>query len=183
MDGSKAMVEATIFQPGGTMTLSKMPEVDPVFLELLCQVFENFLEKFLEGASVEEVLAWSGRIKSKAIPTKTAISSCTLCSYETKNKVALKKHYTIVHTQDVAPGKCTSFQCLECNKYFKSSLNLANHAKKCHNIQGKTVQLLQKRVYELEQLVSKLQEKEPAKVVPETKSGDVSLCQCHWPAI
>ena len=155
-NGITETVETTIYQPSGTITLLRKPEVNPSFLDQLCKV----LIAFLDTATADEVINWSSRLKAKPIPVKTAVNKCTLCSYETKNKVSLKRHYTIVHTKEVANTKGNKFKCPECNKCFKNNENVMNHTKKYHNVQESTMEFLQNRVNELEQLVSKLQQKE-----------------------
>ena len=155
-DGMKENIEATLYQSGGTIGLLRKPDVDHVFVELLCKVLVSFLDKFMSGATEEEVIAWSGR-KFKPIPVKTAIQKCTLCSFETKTKVALKRHYSIVHTQELSQRKPSVFKCLKCEKIYKSPETLKNHNNKCHE---ETNEMLKRRIIELEQIVNKLQEKE-----------------------
>ena len=89
-DGNKENIEATLFRPGGTIRLLRKPDVDHIFVELLCEVIVSFLDKFMSGATQEEVIEWSSR-KFKPIPMKTAILNCTLCPFETKKQELLSK--------------------------------------------------------------------------------------------
>ena len=98
-EGVKDNIEATLFRPGGTIGLLRKPDVEHVLVEILCEVIECFLDKFMAGATEEEILGWSSR-RVKPIPLKTSILACTLCPFETKTRVALKRHFSIVHEQE-----------------------------------------------------------------------------------
>ena len=69
-EGKQESIEATLFRPGGTIGMLRKPGVDHVFVELLCEVIESFLDKFMTGATEEEVLQWPSR-KVKSITVKT----------------------------------------------------------------------------------------------------------------
>lgn len=83
----KDNIEATLFKPGGTIGFLRKPDVEHVFVDLLCEGIESFLDKFMAGATEDEVLGWSSR-RVKPIPLKTSILGCTLCPFETKTRVA-----------------------------------------------------------------------------------------------
>ena len=157
--GMKGIIEASIYHSLGTITLMRKPYMDPSLLELLCEVLVCFLDKFLSGSTEAEVIAWSSRKHVKVIPVKTAFNSCTLCTFETKSKVALKRHYNIVHTKEVAKVNLKIFQCEECKNTFKSKDTLSNHTSKYHN-EADEVQVLRRRVSELEKIVLQFKERE-----------------------
>ena len=55
-EGKQESIEATRFRPGGTIGMLRKPGVGHVFVELLCEVNESFLDKFMTGDIEEEVL-------------------------------------------------------------------------------------------------------------------------------
>ena len=87
-DGVKENIEATLFRPGGTIGLLRKPDVDHLFVELLWEVVVIFLGKFMSMSL-----------------------SFTLCSFETKNRVALKRHFSIVHEQKATKNTISVSNC------------------------------------------------------------------------
>ena len=162
-EGGKENIEATFYRPGGTITLVRKPDADLQYLELLKSGLICFLDKFLSGATEAEVITWSSR-NSKPITVKTAISSCNLCTFETKSKVALKRHYTIVHTGEVKITKEKEYKCNICQQSFSSNDGVVAHKENSHgNSETEHVKNLMKRIVELENIVSQLQKKEADK--------------------
>ena len=163
-NGSKDNIEITLYHSTGTISLLRKPNVDHSFIELIRNVIVSFLEKFVSGAKEEEVIAWSSRT-SKPITVKTNTNSCTLCSFVTKSKMALKRHYTIVHT--VAQHKNNCFQCDKCQKFYKSKATLETHINKCQiktvnieNTKEGVIKELERKLEELEQRLQHYQDKE-----------------------
>ena len=113
---------------------------------------------------------WTSR-NLKPITFKTAISSCNICTFETKSRVALKKHYTIVHTEEVKKTKGTENNCNMCHQSFSSADGLKDHNENCHvAIEKEHVENLKKRIFELEQIVANLQKKDADKAKDVTKN-------------
>ena len=94
--------------------------MEHVLVDLLCEGIESFLDKFMAGATEEEVLGWSSR-RVKPIPLKTSILGCTLCPFETKTRVALKRHFSIVHEQESTKNSQKEIKCSQCEKIYKSN--------------------------------------------------------------
>ena len=122
-NGSNDKVEVTLYEATKTISLVRKSNVDHSFVELLHNVLTCFLEKFLSGATEEEVMAWASK-NSKPITAKTTINNCNLCTFMTKSKVALKRHYTIVHTAEVSRTKQIVLQCDRCQKFYKTKETL-----------------------------------------------------------
>ena len=152
-NGSKDKVEVTLYEATGTISLLRKPNVDHSFVELLHNVLTCLLDKFLSGATEQEVMKWSSR-KSKPITAKTTINNCTLCAFMTKSKVALKRHYTIVHTAEVAKTIKKGVQCERCHKLYKSKETLETHLLKCpindDYVHNRKIEILENRIMELE---------------------------------
>ena len=49
--GMKDTIEASLYQPGGTITVMRQPDIDASLVQLLCEVLVWFLDQFLLGAS------------------------------------------------------------------------------------------------------------------------------------
>ena len=144
--GMKDTIEASLYLPGGTITVMRKPQVDPSLVQLLCEVLVCFLDQFLIGASESEVIAWSSRKNAKAIPVRTAVNKCTLCTFETKSKVALNRHYKIVHTKEVAKANPNILQCDECKNTFKSKDTFKDHVSRYHG-KDENIEMLEKKNY------------------------------------
>ena len=170
-DGSKEIIEATLFQPKGTIKIIRKPDVNPSYIELLRDVFVGFLDKFMSGANEEDVLSWSNR-NPKHITVKTALSNCTLCSYETKFKDALKRHYIVVHPKEALNTKAKFYTCTNCGNAFEAAEEFKNHRKKC-NVETDLVKQLNQRISELELIVEQLKEKKETCREEKEKSAKV----------
>ena len=174
--GCKALVQATIFQPKNSIEIRRQPDVSQSFVDQLRDVLVCFLEKFMLGASEKEIIAWSGKF-SKPIPLKTAISSCTLCDYETKSKVALKRHYTIVHTEKLAKNKSMLLKCATCEMLCETPEGLKKHIEICHEVlKPDENEKLRKRITELESIVSQLKKQQTDdQPSPEEKTKEIEV--------
>ena len=129
----------------------------------------------MSGATEEDVLSWSNR-NPKHITVKTATSSCTLCSYETKFKDALKRHYTIVHPKEVLNTKPKVHTCLNCDNVFKSLEEFRTHKDRCNLVpENDIVKQLNQRICELEHIVKQLKEKNEINTKEEINSAKLFL--------
>ena len=52
---------------------------------------------------------------------KTAVLSCTLCPFETKTRVALRRHFSIVHELESTKKSQTEIKCAQCEKSYKGN--------------------------------------------------------------
>ena len=96
---------------------------------------------------------------------ETAVSTCNLCSFETKSKPALKRHYSIVTTKKLTKTRVKVFQCQNCVKEFKNKASLSSHFDKSHiqsvrHVETEDIGNLKQRILELEQIVNSLKSKE-----------------------
>ena len=178
-NGSKDKVEVTLYEATKTISLLRKSDVDHYFVELLHNVLTSFLEKLLSGATEGELIAWASK-NSKPIMAKTTINNCNLCTFMTKSKVALKRHYTIVHTAEVSWTKKMILQCERCQKFYKTKETLKNHEVKCHtnNVSDGKVQILENRIIKLEQKLQHYQEKEIKNNPVTSHQGTVKPVKC-----
>ena len=141
----KGNVEVKIYVPsvqkkkGATIEMRKCSGFNYAQVEMLKTIITNFLDGFMAGSDVNEVIKNSGRISSlkSKVTSKPKLFNCDLCNLQTRFGSALKAHVTRIHVKkDESPFKCN--KCIFCAP---SKSDLAAHMKINHKPAEKRAKL------------------------------------------
>ena len=119
--GGNGNVEVKIYVPsvqkkkGATIEMRKCSGFDYAQVEMLKTIITTFLDGFMAGIDIKEVIKNSGRISSlkSKVTSKPKLFNCELCNFRTRFGSALKAHVTRIHVeQDESPFKCD--KCIFC---------------------------------------------------------------------
>ena len=114
----KGNVELKIYNPslnkkkGATMELRKMSSFEYTHVELLKSMLIIFLDGFIAGDDVNEVLKnfKKGSVPRARVTSKPRLFNCDQCNWQTKFSSALKVHKTRIHSIQSQ----TQIKCDEC---------------------------------------------------------------------
>lgn len=121
-------VEIKVHEPGkrgATLELRKMSGYDYLHVEVLESMLIVFVDGFIAGDDVQEIIQGSNLNKPRKskIPTKY---SCHLCNFQSRFTQGLKAHITKIHAKE-SPIKCD-----KCEMPVKNKALLVEHNSNCH---------------------------------------------------
>ena len=96
--GQKGHVELKIHSPG---KMRKMSGFEYVYVELLKSMIAMFLDGFIDGEDIQEIINKSGNgtLNKAGVTSKPTLFRCDLCNFESQFASGLKIHKTRIHKQ------------------------------------------------------------------------------------
>ena len=139
---SRANVELKVYAPrknkrkGATIEIRKLSESDFSHVQCLSNMLKIFLDGFIDGEKVADILKSDSKgAKKSKVTSKPTLFSCDVCNFQSKFKSGLRTHISKIHSQSVP-----NFKCQNCDHSSLSEEDLQSHINMSHTSKHKRSQ-------------------------------------------